>query len=284
MTVVTSPEPRTEPAAPRAGQRISARYWVCLGLLVCSAAGLRAAAWQLGLFLQKEAVPLKKPLALFDTSKLGPRFELNRALTDAAPPLSEDLLAGLGTKEYAQLFLTDTEKGINDPTRVASVFITYYTGKPDLVPHVPDECWHAAGFNQVGAWMTDVRAADVGAPGDRVPLRVLEYEGGKKTAFTADAAERATVMYFFHANGGYTTTRDGVRGRLTNPFQRYAYYAKVEIVFRNSQGAYAGKDASIACAGPLIERLMPVLLTEHIDLDRFGDAATHRSADGNSRQ
>ena len=53
----------------------------------------------------------------------------------------------------------------------------------------------------------------------------------RQNQFSGEGADIATVAYFFHVNGGYATTRNGVRATMLNPRLRYAYYAKVEVTF-----------------------------------------------------
>jgi hypothetical protein len=255
----------------------SARYWVCLGVLLAAAVGLKAAAWGLGVFLRKEAVPLKQPLQFFDPRKLGPPYELNQVMTGKLEPMTEDMVESLGTRDYIQVYLTDTSKAEGDPTRVALTFITYYTGKPDLVPHDPDACWQAAGYDKVSARTEAVHVAGIGAPGDALPVRVVQFKAGQREQLSGVGSDTATVLYFFHANGHYALTRDHVRESMSNPFQRFAYYAKVEITFSSGGGARAGAEASVAALGPLLERLMPILLHEHLNLDKFESAGkAHR--------
>jgi hypothetical protein len=268
----------TAGVSPRVRRGVSVRYWVCLLVLVAAAVGLKALAWRVGWVLRKEAVPLRRALRDFDLAKLGPRYERNKLLTDKIPPMSEDLVESLGTEDYLQLYLTDTERSPADRTQIVQVFITYYTGKPDMVPHVPDECYAASGLDLLSRVTEQVPATGCGAPADRVPVAVLEFQAGRKNELITGGEDRVTVMYFFHASGGYTTTRDGVRERLSNPFQRHAYYAKIEISFLNAQSVHADRAASLAAAGPLIERLMPVLLTDHFDMSKFAPAAGTRGA------
>jgi len=250
--------------------RASARYWVCLALLGLSAGSLNAVTGMLGVVLRKEAIPLKRPLQLLDTRKLAPAYELDKVRSDAQEPMTEDMLETLGTHEYLQTYLLDTRKTNDDPTRVALVFITYYTGRPDMVPHEPDACWGAAGYDRVSAETVRVRVPGVGAPNDTIPVRVMQFKAGRRDRFAVGATDSVTVVYFFHANGRYALTRNDVRESLSNPFQRLAYYAKVEVTFLSGGSVRAGKDASVAALGPLLERLMPVLLNDHFRLEKFG--------------
>jgi hypothetical protein len=270
-----SSDGRTAAAAGRARGwwQASARYWVCLAVLAVAAAGMHSVTSFLNVYLRKEAVPLKKPLSSFDTRKLGPRYE-RHPRTDALPPLTADVVESLGTEEYLQVYLRDTEAPPESPTRVAHLFVTYYTGNPDMVPHVPDECYAASGYDLVSRDTRAIPVAGVGAPDDQIPLRVLQFEAGRRSQFALGEAELATVMYFFHTNGEYVTTRNGVRRVLSNPFDRYAYYAKIEVTFEGERGTRPDPDAAVAAAGPLLERVMPVLLEDHIDLSKLGVAET----------
>lgn len=257
---------RTTAAAAAAGRGgwASVRYYVCLGILVVSAAGMRFASERLGAYFRKEAVPLKLALAYFDVNKLAPAYELHRI---QGRPLDEEQINGLGTEQYLTRRLVDTRRPPADPARVADVFITYYTGQPDMVPHVPDECYLAGGYDRVAPPETvSVSVPGVGAPGDEIPVRLVQFE-------SREGRDRQTVLYFFHANGEYCTTRNEVRFKLANPFERYAYYAKIEIKFSDDpegmrRPRMADKRESVAALGPLLSRLMPVLLADHLAWDR----------------
>jgi len=263
-------EKAASPTTPWA--RISARFWVCLVVLVLSAIALPLTTSWLGMYLRKEAVPLRNSLRSFDTDKLGPRYVLNRTLTDRIPPMKEDQIESLGTDQYMQVYLTDTNKPRGDSTRVAMLFVTYYTGTPDPVPHVPDECWLASGYEPRGRATEPVSVPGVGAPDDQIPVRVLEFAGGRSRHPGGSGDDVSTVMYFFHANGEYATTRTGVRTLTASLWQPYAYYAKIEVTFTDGESMRAGKTASLNALGPLLERVMPVLLEDHLDLDKFSSA------------
>lgn len=272
-------ERRTGPRQRSAdGRWASPRYWVCATILLISAVGMQVLPRALGVFLRKEAVPLRQPLQHFDTSRLLPRYERHPS-NDDLRPVSEEVLDSLGTREYLELFLTDTDREPGDPARLGHVFVTYYTGRPDMVPHVPDECYVAAGYELVGTSNNQVRVVGVGAPDDLVPVRSLHFRTAEQRRTMEGDNKILTVMYFFHANGGYTCTRDGVRARLANPFQRHAYYAKIEVSFpqMSSQDREQGQAASLASIAPLLEALLPVLLNEYFDLDCFSGAGLTES-------
>ena len=266
-TIPSAAAPVHPPAAPSparaAGRRFaSPRFYVCLALLVSSAIGLPVLARLTGAYFRKKPVPLKTHLAALKLAELEPDYRPHKI---QAPPLNDESVQSLGTDEYLQVRLIDTRRTSNDPARVASVFITYYTGKPDMVPHVPDECYLAGGYDRAG-WpqSIEVPVPAIGAPNDRVPVRLSQFQsrGGQ---------DRPTVLYFFHCNGEYAATRDGVRLLLANPFTRYAYayYAKIEVTFSGEgSGVRAGKNESIQAMAPLLQKLMPVLLADHFAWDR----------------
>jgi len=255
-----------QPAARRARPR--RRDWVAGGVLVVAAVGGQLLT-AFDVYLQKEAVPLKKPLAQFDVRALGPRYEKHPA-TDRIEPISEDMIDSLGTREYTQFFLIDTQAGRTERTRVAHVFITYYTGRPDMVPHVPDECYAAGGYQVVGTNTETVAVSGVGAPHDALPVVVVRALAPPSRRRSTDSSGEIAVTYFFHANGDYVTTRDGVRLKLSNPLQRYAYYAKIEISFSDdSLVNNAGPADTLRALPPLLQVLLPRLLEDHLDVGKL---------------
>jgi hypothetical protein len=263
--LTASTQTTTAAAAARRGiWRASPRFWVCLILLGGMALGLQTVAGWLGWTLQKEAVPLLAHLKYFDLTKLGPRFEKHPS-HDRLPPPSDDMVDSLGTEEFLQAILTDTTKAANDPTRTVRLFVTYYTGKPDMVPHVPEECFVAAGYNLVGIDSAEVHARGVGAPHDTVPVRIARFDKG--------GAGEIAVATFFHVNGGYQTTRDGVRLKLSNPFARYAYYAKIDVDFFDENGRSADARATLAALPAVLETVLPVLFEDHIDVAKIAPPA-----------
>jgi hypothetical protein len=141
-----------------------------------------------------------------------------------------------------------------------------------MVPHVPDECYLAGGYDPRGSENIAVPVAGIAAPGDEVPLRMVRFKAPQHKRLASDDVGEVAVFYFFSVNGGYATGRDGVRVKLSNPLEQYAYYAKIEISFTDdSLLRAAGPDASRRALGPLLEALMPVLYGDHIDLSVFAE-------------
>jgi hypothetical protein len=250
---------------PAARRRASARYYICLAVLVAGALTMGMAARALGGHFQKQRVDLKKPLALMDQSKLLPDYKLH---TMVIPPLTEDVIDSLGTSEYLQWLLVDQNRGQRDPASVAHIFITYYTGKPDMVPHVPDECYQAGGYPSVVAPETvQVPVPGCGAPNDQVAVRLVRFaQSPRSRSPLAQVDENAiAILYFFHANGRFCTTRDEVRLAQASLWDKYAYYSKIEIKFTSSDfQRNASRDESVAAVTPLLRKLLPILLNDHL--------------------
>lgn len=261
--VADAPPPAAGPP-PRSGWRASPRFYVCVALLAGAAIGIQVAAKSLGHVLRKQAIPLRKPLAEADARKLGPEYSLHHR---PPPPINHEVLQTLGTEEYLAWKVVDARRPRSDPLSTAHVFVTYYTGKPDMVPHVPEECYVAGGAVRVGK-PQDVQLAIAGAaaPQDQVPLRALSFRPKASLRDIGPGDERQTVnvLYCFLTNGRYVTTRDGVRLAQANPFERYSYYAKIELRFTDyDEQRAAGMEGSIAASGPLLGKLLPILLHDH---------------------
>ncbi|MEP0845461.1 MAG: hypothetical protein HRF50_01415 [Phycisphaerae bacterium] len=244
---------------------ISPRYYVCVAILIASALAMRSTAAALGRHFSKQPLPLKKSLYLLDKSRLAPRYELAPI---QPPPLTDEIVQNLGTTEYLDWHIVDKSVDRSSALYRARLFVTYYTGQPDLVPHNPKECLSAAGYTLARETLANVEVPLPGRAAAHIPVSVLEFETPQRSRFVAGdgsgAAPRLTVAYFFLANGTYVTTRDEVRVRTSSLFDRYAYYSKIELSFTDAAGAkLATRDQTIEAIRPLLGKLMPVLLSEH---------------------
>ncbi len=246
----------SSPAAALPEKRgISPRYVVCVGLLLASALTMQAAARWFEAHFRKAPVELLKPLYAIDLKRLAPDYLPH---PEPAPTLSEDTIQTLGTREFVHLRLVDTRLPRSDPASVADVFISYFTGKPDMIPHRPEECIVASGAILSESATLSLGLAGVKAPQDRVPLRSLTFEIPQRGL-------QFEVLYLFHVNGRFRTTRDEVRFAQANIFDRYAYYMKVELRFYSyDQTRAANRAQSAPAAERLLGRLLPLLFSEHI--------------------
>ena len=230
------------------------------------------ASWK-DLRVRRLAIPLRVPLAALDEGKLLPYEVLRRNVLEPA------FVEALGTDQYLSWMLEDTSVPPNDPLRYLNLLVSYYTGGGYLVPHTPDVCYLGSGYepsqqhsttnleiprlDSPTAWEL-LRVHTPGgadAEGNRlrrshtstVPVRVCTF---RKTAiFDRD---EVSVLYTFHGNGAFTATRDGVRLLMNMPGRTHAYFSKVEVSFPR-----ATREQSVAGAGKILERVLPVLIADH---------------------
>jgi hypothetical protein len=206
--------------------------------------------------LRKEPVPLRKPLPQLDKLSLGEYAFDSPRIIDAA------VLGPLGTEEYIDWrFIDTTVDSPRDPLRFVRCFITYYTGKPDLVPHTPEVCYLGQGYRKTEAEDLNLRIVGPDAATLEVPVRAVTF-------IKSEVFGRATptVVYTFHCNGSFLRSRTEVRARLANPFERGAYYSKIEVTFGSpqSQPLAPNRQDAIAGAEKFLNKLLPVLLREHL--------------------
>lgn len=244
-------------------------FLICLGVLTLAAGFKEAAIEWSGAKLKKLPIPLRKSLDDLDESKLAPYRVGPKSRID-----NPDVLESLGTEDYIQWNLEDTGANALSPTRYCSLFITYYTGDPDRVPHVPEECFTGTG-NQLLSSQAVTQVLDI----DSTQIAGLRTNNGKvelgarylvfsrKNTNVWMSDRKYGVMYFFKANGKFASSRTGVRAIMSkNLFGTYSYFSKVEWKFYGigSGGMIYGNKADVLSASEkLISVLLPLLETEH---------------------
>ena len=229
-------------------------FLVCVIVLAASAFGFRM--WGGGDLL-KQPLALRKSLDALDPNKLRP-YEVV-VLPKIADQAVEE---ALGTKDYIQWQLLNTELSAGDPFYRGGLFVTYYTGNPDKVPHVPDWCYVGSGSIVEKRHKISITVPGCGleSDGDRLAIRVLEIKvpqhGMGITSFT-----RKVVSYVFSVNGDYARTRTDVRMKQRNRKDRYAYFSKVEVWFEG------GEDLSVSqhveAMEGVYQKVLPLLWSEH---------------------
>jgi len=218
----------------------------CLAL-VGSGLGFRVAVSHLNIYLQKEPVHLREHFATIPRSLDSWRAEGQDAQFDAA------MLETLGTDVY----LDRTYGHVSDDSVKMSVHLAYYTGMIDAIPHVPDRCMVAGGFDQESRsrnvsldidttmWIDDPehvnRKSGVPYPlvsfphrirGDMVTVRMPLGEFAiRVTEFSHRAAPNGRIFagFFFIANGHVTANPLDVRALAFDKTDKYAYYCKVQF-------------------------------------------------------
>ena len=118
-------------------------FLICVTVLAVSGSGMSIAIKNLGVHLQKQSLPLKKPLELLDEKDLISYKVLAKTKIE-----NKNVVKTLGTEEYIQWVLEDTSVPDDSPVRRCGLFITYYD-LPDKVPHVPEECYAGGGHQRL---------------------------------------------------------------------------------------------------------------------------------------
>jgi hypothetical protein len=223
-------------------------FVTCVVLLVLLTGTFYGTLWNR--HLQKLPAPLRAPLSGLDRTVLDPPYRL----LDAAqiPP---EVIDQLGTDQYIQWLLENTKENDSSPVKLANLFITYYTGTPDPVPHIPENCYLGAGYDMGGTedWNIDIPKLD-----RQVPVRVLELE--KKGRF---GTERSVVAYTFGVNGRFAVDRNEVRAIVGNPWEAYAFFSKVEVKFQGRAGVTPTRQEAMTAAADLFRKLLPLLVENH---------------------
>ena len=229
-------------------------FVICVVVLGLAGAGMAVAKKQLGLYLKKEPLPLKKLLGAMDEAKLVPyRVAAKQSIQNP------EILKKLGTQDYIQWVLEDPRVSVDSPVRRVLLFITYYR-LPDQVPHVPEECYAGSGYHRIA---TNRVTFQVSASGhvQSIPGRYLLF--GTSAGSVLQGGGQLPVLYLFRVNGEYAGDRDDARLALNkNLFSKHAYFCKIELVF--NQGYVAPtKAAATEASEKLLSVLLPILEQEH---------------------
>jgi hypothetical protein len=234
-------------------------------VLLLVAGGMQAARAFLDINFRKMALPLVRSLDLLDQGRLLPEYVPHRI---QPPLLTHEAVVNLGTEEYLNWNLTDLRRERDDPTALAALLITYHTGGPGLVPHYPEECLAASGMVRKGREVVEIEILGPGGVEQTIPVKILTFElprrGGLGTVGGSSEGRRLVVAYFFLVNGRYATTRTEVRRAVSNLWDRYAYYSKIEISFSDdSRRRLADQEQAVAATKRLLGKLMPILWEDH---------------------
>ena len=200
----------------------------------------------------KEMLELRKPLGEMSKENLG-RYQFNTNLN-----ISPEVEDALGAKDYLSWLFVDSSAKRSDPLHYIRLFVTYYSGGRDLVPHTPAECFLGAGYRAVEK---DNLTMPIDSLDLDLPIRALTFQ--KSDVFGRD---KPTVMYTFHCNGDFTETRNGVRSRINSPLNKFAYFCKIEVSFGGSSRDIGspGRAESIQAAQEFLDIVLPRLVNDHL--------------------
>jgi hypothetical protein len=259
------PNTTTIPAVSSPPRKTSTRFYVCVAILFLAAGSMQLAAGVMKTYFRKAALPLKRPLDALNQAKLLPEYAPHRIQPKLLGP--EELL-NLGTEEYLQWNLRELARDPSDPTAVARLFITYHTGGPGLVPHNPKECLAAGGMTLKNETLIQMSVPGPDGVEQTFPVSVLEFELPQRRAASGQSGSsgqpRLVVAYFFYVNGRYVTTRTSVRRAVSNLWDRYSYYSKIEVSFNDdSFQRLPDRADAISATRRLLRKLMPILWEDH---------------------
>jgi hypothetical protein len=233
-------------------------FLMCAAVLAASGVGMPVAIEKFGVYLQKEPLPLKKPLDFLDEKGLGPYRVLSKEKID-----NPEVIKNLGTKEYIQWTLEDTEVGAESSVRQCSLFVTYYE-LPDRVPHVPEECYIGSGYQKLSGDSLTVIAEGEGDKRE-IPVKYLVFTSKNQSSWRRDT--QFSVLYLFKVNGDFANSRESARIALNKNIRyKYSYFSKVEWKFFNTRlGVTVNptKSESISASGKLLGVILPILEGEH---------------------
>jgi len=236
-------------------------FLFCTAILGSAVLGMSFVISYLDVQMIKEAIPLKKPLDDLDEGSLGAYKVISKTEIK-----NLDVLESLGTEDYIQWTLEDTEAGRLSGTKYCSLFITYYTGNPDQVPHVPEECYFGGGHQSFGTgdMVFDLAGGNL-ADNLKVPLRWILFSNRSNNIW--QSSEKFLVFYFFKVNGEYAGNRNSARVVLgKNMFGKYSYFSKVEWRFYDSvsgQMLSPDKEEAIEASKKLLSVILPTLERDH---------------------
>lgn len=249
---------------PSAALAAAAPFVAALGVLLAAGGYMQYGKAHGSLQILKRPAPPQRELSELRRGCLEPY-----AVIDSIR-LPEETEAELGTKAYVQWTIEDRNAPEDSWARRASLFLTYYTGNADQVPHVPEECYVQNAFQQ---------AADDPL---RFALPRLERTiDVRRLTFSAPSGrgQNCVVYYSFCVNGDFYADRMGVRRRMAWWSEKYLYYAKIELAFQTREGRAAPDMDRLA--ERLFGQVIPELVKEHLPdvkrLERQAAAARNRS-------
>ena len=216
--------------------------------------GMSIAMKKLGVILEKEPLPLKKSLDLLDEGNLAPYKVVSKDKIE-----NEEILKELGTEDYIQWILEDTEASVDSTVRQYMLFITYYK-LPDRVPHVPEECYAGSGYQRLAS---DSVTFEIKKAGFEKKIQGKHLVFGSTKSNFWQSGRKFPVLYFFKVNGDYAGSREEARIALNkNLFRKSSYFCKVELVF-NQMFVSPAKEEAVSAGEKLLCVILPILEREY---------------------
>jgi len=237
-------------------------FGVAAGILLLAAVGFHTAVASLRIHLVKAPVPWPEGTEVAEhrlmsfPERIGAYVqaadgELNRETDgepDGAQVIAKELLDEMDVTKspqnwYFQGIYRDSRAPGTYKTRGGLYFwlsITYYTGMSDPVPHVAEVCLGASGADILARETVTLTVPTDQPEWRSVGVRRVAYAIRRPGAETLTSAQ----YYLFSMNGTPTSSRTKVRKDLMLPWNKYCYYAKIQVaMLRPQRDLRAGDDA-----------------------------------------
>ena len=232
-------------------------FLICVVVLGTAGASMSLAVKSFGVYLKKEPLPLKKPLSFLDENDLG----FYKVAPNGKYKIeNEEVVKALGTEDYIQWVLEDTNEPANSSVRKCMLFIAYYQ-LPDRVPHVPEECYAGGGFQKLASDSITFEVNNNAGFEEKIKAKHVVFGGIK--ANLRRRGGKFPVLYFFKVNGIYAGSREEARIALNkNLFRKSSYFCKIELVF-NQTLIPPNEEQAVKAGEKLLAVVLPILETEH---------------------
>jgi hypothetical protein len=236
-------------------------FLICAAILAVAGSGMSIAIKSFGIYLKKEPLPLKKSLQLLDEKGLAPYKVVSKEKIE-----NEEIVKGLGTENYIQWILEDSEAAADSAVRKCSLFITYYE-LPDIILHVPEECYMGSGYQRLASDSVTLEVDGISSTlgEEKIQVRYLVFANVNSSHWQRET--KFPVLYLFNVNGFYRNSREGTRVVLNRNIRgMYSYFSKVEWTFFNTEfGAkiYPSKEELVTASQKLLGVILPILERQH---------------------
>ena len=207
--------------------------------------------------IEPEPWPLKKPLDLLDEDDLAPYKVIEKIKIQ-----NEEIVEALGTKDYIQWVLEDTDEAAGSNVKKCLLFITYYE-LADRIPHETKECHLGTGHQLLAedGLSVEINGQD---GNENIPGRHLVFS--RTNSGIWHRGTKFSVFYLFSVNRIYANSRDSARLALNrNIFSKHSYFSKVEWNFLTNAGVktYLSKEKAVAASEKLLAVVLPILERDH---------------------
>lgn len=236
-------------------------------LLLAAAVGLQPAITWLTARFSKAPIPLRRPLAEFDASRL-PSFRPAAGNGSFQAGFGHSRLDNLGADDVLRLVLEPkADGGAGREDADVMLFVTYYSNPRDQVPHTPEVCYRQGGATVRSIESVTVKVPELGPEHAHVDARLLDLvpvvvvDGVARSIDPETDPSRQALAYVLVCNGEFYGDRERVRWAIGMPGEPYVYFSKIEVVTNYGAGTEL-HDAVERCRAALGESLS-ILINDH---------------------